>query len=78
MGLGLSFTIPFWNTLSFMIRVLIGFLVFFPRHVLLASCTPDMAGSLLTLGLMWAVIGFLVFYLRQLLKENARIRKLYR
>ncbi len=61
-----------------MIRALIGFLVFFPRRVLLAFCNPDMAGSLLTLGLMWAVIGFLVFYLRQLLKENTRIRELYR
>ena len=39
---------------------------------------PELAGSLLTLALMWIVIGFLVFYLRQLLKENRRIRELYR
>jgi cytochrome b6 len=43
-----------------------------------ASDNMGMAGSLLTLGLIWAVIGFLVFYLRQLLKENARIREMYR
>ncbi len=35
------------------------------------------AGDLVSLALFWAVIGFLVFFLRQLLKENARIRRLY-
>ena len=43
-----------------------------------ASGSASIAGSLFTLALMWIVIGFLVFYLRQLLKENTRIRKLYR
>ena len=43
-----------------------------------ASESAGMVGSLITLGLIWAVIGFLVFYLRQLLKENTRVRELYR
>ena len=37
----------------------------------------DVAGSIVSLCLLWAVIGFLIFCLGQLLKENARIRKLY-
>ena len=34
--------------------------------------------STVTLLLFWAVIGFLVFYLRRLVRENAHIRNLYR
>jgi cytochrome b6 len=33
--------------------------------------------ALVSLGLLWCVIGFLIFYLRQLLRENTRIRTLY-
>ena len=43
-----------------------------------ASASASMAGNLFMLAMMWMVIGFLVFYLRQLLKENKRIRELYR
>ena len=43
-----------------------------------ASENTGVAGSLFTLGLMWTVIVFLVFYLRQLLRENRRIREMYR
>ena len=42
-----------------------------------AATGVDVAGSLLSLAMLWAVIGFLVFYLLQLRKENARIRRLY-
>jgi hypothetical protein len=30
------------------------------------------------LALLWSVVGVLVFYLGQLAKENARVRRLYR
>ena len=42
-----------------------------------AAETYGLAASLVSLALLWLVIGFLVFYLRQLLKENARARRLY-
>jgi cytochrome b6 len=35
------------------------------------------ANAFVSLGLLWSVIGFLLFYLRQLLRENRRIRMLY-
>ena len=34
--------------------------------------------SIVSLALLWSVIGFLIYYLRQLRQENTRIRKLYR
>jgi cytochrome b6 len=43
-----------------------------------ASEGASIAGSLLTLVIIWIVIGFLVFYLRQLFRENTRIRGMYR
>ena len=43
-----------------------------------ASESPSIGGSLFMLALLWMVIGFLVFYLRQLLQENTRLRVLYR
>ena len=43
-----------------------------------ASGSKDAAGNVVSLLLFWTVIGFLIFYLRQLLKENTRVRKLYR
>ena len=61
-----------------LIRILSDFLVSLLRRLLPALSSPELAGSLFTLALMWIVIGFLVFYLRRLLKENSRIRKLYR
>jgi quinol-cytochrome oxidoreductase complex cytochrome b subunit len=36
------------------------------------------AANLVSLGLLWLVIGFLVFYLWRLADENGRIRRLYR
>jgi len=41
-----------------------------------AAETFSLPASLVSLTLLWLVIGFLVFYLRQLLKENTRVRKL--
>lgn len=38
--------------------------------------TFSLPAALVTLALLWLVIGFLVFYLRQLLNENTRVRKL--
>jgi cytochrome b6 len=38
----------------------------------------NVSGSLVSLAFVWTVIGFLVFYLRRLLRENARVRELYR
>jgi cytochrome b6 len=38
----------------------------------------SLAGGAVSLALLWSVIGFLLYYLRQLLRENARVRKLYR
>jgi cytochrome b6 len=46
-------------------------------HEDLTAETFRLARSLVSLGLLWAVIGFLVFYLRRLLKENTRVRRLY-
>jgi len=37
----------------------------------------DVAGNAVSLAMFWVVIGFLVFYLRQLRMENNRIRRLY-
>jgi cytochrome b6 len=45
---------------------------------LLQAPTYSRAGGALSLAMLWTVIGFLIFYLRQLLRENARVRKLYR
>jgi len=42
----------------------------------LAAKTFSISASLVSLTFLWLVIGFLVFYLRQLLKENTRVRKL--
>ncbi len=39
--------------------------------------TYGAAGSMVSLGLLWLVIGFVVFYLRQLFNENTRVRQLY-
>jgi len=39
--------------------------------------TYSLANSLVSLALFWGAIAFLIFYLRQLLKENTRVRKLY-
>ena len=47
-----------------------------PRQALAAK-TLSLPRSLVSLGLVWAVIGFLVYYLRQLVKENTRVRRLY-
>lgn len=43
----------------------------------LAADTYSLSASMVSLAFLWSVIGFLIFYLRQLLKENTRIRKLY-
>jgi cytochrome b6 len=42
-----------------------------------AGAASGSARALVSLGVLWCVIGFLVFYLRQLLRENTRIRALY-
>jgi quinol-cytochrome oxidoreductase complex cytochrome b subunit len=42
-----------------------------------AAETFSLSRGLVLLGLLWTVIGFLVFYLYQLVKENTRIRRLY-
>lgn len=42
-----------------------------------ASVDANVAASVVSLAFVWVVIGFLVFYLRQLFKENRRIRQLY-
>ena len=42
-----------------------------------APSEGSLAAGLVSLALLWIVIGFLAFYLRQLLKENTRIRRLY-
>ena len=39
--------------------------------------TFSLFGSLVSLALLWSVIGFLIFYLRQLVEENTRVRRLY-
>jgi cytochrome b6 len=47
-----------------------------PAEVLIAE-TYNFSHSVVTLLLFWGVIGFLVFYLRQLSRENTCVRKLY-
>lgn len=47
-----------------------------PEHPPTAPA-PASARALVSLGFLWCVIGFLAFYLRQLLRENTRIRTLY-
>jgi len=47
------------------------------REPLTAETLKRNARSLVSLALLWSVIGFLIYYLRQLLKENTRLRKLY-
>lgn len=42
-----------------------------------ASPSESVAHGLVSLIMLWSVIGFLVFYLCQLAKENARARRLY-
>ena len=51
-----------------------------PEHppVETTSKPGDFSGGLVSLALFWTAIGFLVFYLRLLLKENVRVRRLYR
>ena len=43
----------------------------------LTAPTYDLAHGLVTLVLVWGIIGFLVFYLWKMMRENARVRKLY-
>ena len=43
----------------------------------LTAETYDLHGGSVSLLLLWCVIGFLIIYLRKLLHENTRIRKLY-
>jgi cytochrome b6 len=38
--------------------------------------TYSLSAGIISLALVWSVIGFLIFYLRQLLNENRRIREL--
>ena len=47
-----------------------------PRETLPAEIRNLHSGSL-SLVLLWCVLGFLIVYLRRLLRENQRIRKLY-
>ena len=44
----------------------------------LTAETYGPAADLVSLGLAWPVIGVLVFYLRRLADENARVRRFYR
>jgi cytochrome b6 len=44
----------------------------------LAAATYRLPANLLSLLLLWAAIGFLLYFLRQLLRENTRVRRLYR
>ena len=44
----------------------------------LVAETYNLSKSIVSLIGLWAVIGFLVFYLRRLAAENTRVRKLYR
>ncbi len=46
-------------------------------HEQLTAATFSLPRALVSLGLLWAVIGFLIFYLRGLLRENTRVRRLY-
>jgi quinol-cytochrome oxidoreductase complex cytochrome b subunit len=43
----------------------------------LAAETYRRYDSLVSLGLLWLAIGFVVYYLGQLVNENARVRRLY-
>jgi cytochrome b6 len=43
----------------------------------LTAETYDLHGGSVSLLLLWCVIGFLIIYLRKLLHQNTRIRKLY-
>ncbi|HID76615.1 MAG TPA: cytochrome bc complex cytochrome b subunit [Planctomycetaceae bacterium] len=43
-----------------------------------AGGAERLARSLVSLALLWAVIGFMVYYLWQFARENRRIRRLYR
>lgn len=43
----------------------------------LAAETYRWYDGLVSLGLLWVAIGFVVYYLYQLVKENARVRRLY-
>jgi cytochrome b6 len=45
---------------------------------ILTAETYNVWHGALSLVMLWTVIGFLVFYLRQLLRQNTRIRSLYR
>ena len=38
----------------------------------------DLAGNTVLLVLLWAVVGFLVYYLRRLAIENGRVRRMYK
>ncbi len=38
---------------------------------------PVMAGRLVSLAFLWLVIGFLLYYLRRLLQQNTRLRRLH-
>jgi cytochrome b6 len=46
-------------------------------HEELTAETYNLWSAAVSLVLLWAVIGFLVFYLRKLVDENARVRKLH-
>jgi quinol-cytochrome oxidoreductase complex cytochrome b subunit len=41
------------------------------------SETYSLPNNLVFLVLLWTLVGFLLFYLRQLVRENVRIRQLY-
>ena len=47
-----------------------------PEEVFTAD-TYNLASGIVSLALMWSVIAFSIFYLRRLLQENTRGRKLY-
>ena len=48
-----------------------------PPETLTAE-TYSLSRGIVSLILLWAVLGFIIFYLWQLLRENARVRRLYR
>ena len=48
-----------------------------PGRELLAAESYALSGGIVSLLLFWSAIVFLVIYLRRLLRENTRIRKLY-
>jgi len=47
-----------------------------PREAL-AAATYSVPACVVSLVFLWTVIGFLVYYLCRLWRENARIRRLY-